>query len=151
SEDVWNTTNLPEDAPWPINELCGPLQEADRQSILWDAIAALHAYTGPRNKIVVWKIAKQMDPRPPKVDNDWYACLPPDWQVHAGMIVDSADDKASFEQLDMMPRQGLSRFGRAHLRKFKLTFAYGYTIDGEQIPHVGLDGPNHLQPVPNKE
>ncbi|KAG9074050.1 hypothetical protein FS749_014430 [Ceratobasidium sp. UAMH 11750] len=110
-EDVWNTTNLPEDAPWPIKELCGLLQEADRQGIPWDTIAALRAHTGAWVKIAVWKIVKQIDLWPPKVDNDWYVCLPPDWQVHAGTIVDSADDKASFEQLDMMPRQGLSRFG----------------------------------------
>ncbi|KAG9101352.1 hypothetical protein FRC06_003152 [Ceratobasidium sp. 370] len=151
SEDVWNITNLPENAPWPIKQLCELLQEANKQGIPWDAISALRAHSGPWDKIAVWKIAKQIDLRPPEANNDWYDYPPRDWQVHAGMIVDLAYDEESFEQLDMMPRQGLSRYERAHLRKLNVTFASGYTVDQKPIRYIKQDGPGRLQQMPDKE
>ncbi|KAG8740164.1 hypothetical protein FRC10_004690 [Ceratobasidium sp. 414] len=151
SEDVWDPMGLPEDAPWPIKELCELLQEADRQGIPWDAIAALRAHAGPWDRIAVWKVAKQIGLRPSEVDNDWYDYPPPDWQVHGGTIVDLAYDKKSFEQLDKMPRQGLGLYERKHLRRFNITSAMGNTIDGEMVNYRRRDGPCYLQQMPDPE
>ncbi|KAG9105664.1 hypothetical protein FRC07_009133 [Ceratobasidium sp. 392] len=130
SENVWDPESLPPDAPRPIKELCEFLQEADRQGITRDAIAALRAHSGPWDKIAVWKIAKEIDLRPTEQEAECYNYLPRNWKVHAGMIINLAYDNKSFKQLDMMPKQGLTQYDRAHLRQFQVIRAFGQATDG---------------------
>ncbi|KAG9082169.1 hypothetical protein FS749_007064 [Ceratobasidium sp. UAMH 11750] len=132
TEQIWDPIKDHERVPWPIKELFELFQEADRQGITRDAIAALRAHTGPWDQIAVWKVAKQIGLRPAENSLSWRAMYPPrDWQIHAGMIVAwlGDEDVEEFDQLDMMPEQGLCWFNQKHLRQFLMLNAHGETGD----------------------
>ncbi|KAG8703107.1 hypothetical protein FRC09_004349, partial [Ceratobasidium sp. 395] len=152
TENVWDPMDLPEDIPWPIQELFQFFQEADRQGITRDAIAVLRAHTGPWDKIAVWKAAKQIDLRPAEDQLPWFTYPPRDWQVHTGMIIAwKHGDTERFDQLDMMPRQGLTLHDRAHLRQFLMISAIGKREDGTIVSYWEDGSENWLKRTPDEE
>ncbi|QRW15290.1 hypothetical protein RhiLY_14289 [Ceratobasidium sp. AG-Ba] len=152
SEEVWDLTDLSEHMQWPIKELVELLQQADKQGIIRNAVTSLRAYDGPWDRIAVWKIAKQIGLRPAEQQLSWFRYPPNDWAVHTGMIVAwEHEDAVSFDQLSMMPRQGLSQHDQAHLRRFMMVNAVGETEDGRSMNYRKDDRENWFERTPDGE